>query len=161
MEEVPERVKRIRPDARPVRRGVSSRASVIFAVVGVVVALVAGGIYLFRQDASPRLTPGETVEKFLNAVFVASSAERLEDLVCSNWDPADALTRTTQQVDPGVRVSWDDIGQVSSEAGRVTLRARVGLRFRDDVRPSAYQQWRFSLVDEDGWRVCEARPFRF
>ena len=38
------------------------------------------------------------------------------------------------------------------------MRARLGLRQRDDLRPGSYAQWRFHLVKQDGWRVCEARP---
>jgi hypothetical protein len=48
---------------------------------------------------------------------------------------------------------------VAKSDTKVTIRARLGLRLRDDIRPSSYEQWRFSLVKEDGWRVCEARPF--
>jgi hypothetical protein len=133
---------------------------VIFAVVGVVVALVATCTYVYQQAAAPRLTPEETVERFLSAVFVANSSERLDGLVCGNWDVEEAMTRTLNQVSTGTRVSWDQIRVVSSDERRATLSANVGLRFRDDVRPSAYQQWHFTLVNENGWRVCEARPFR-
>jgi hypothetical protein len=132
----------------------------LFAIAGVVVALVAVGLYLFRQAAAPRLTPEETVDRFLSAVFVANSMERLDGLVCASWDEQEALTRTANQVDSGTRVSWNEIRVVSSDARRATLRAQVGLRFQDDVRPTTYQQWHFSLVNESGWRVCEARPFR-
>jgi hypothetical protein len=132
----------------------------IFAIVGIAVAVVATGLYLYRDAATPRLTPEETVDRFLSAVFVASSTERLSALVCASWNPQEALTRTAGQIGTDARASWDEISVVSSDTRRATLRARVGLRLRDDVRPSAYQQWHFSLVNEDGWRVCEARPFR-
>jgi hypothetical protein len=132
----------------------------IFAVVGIAVALVMGGIYLARQTATPRLTPEETVDGFLGAVFLTSSADRLSRFVCGNWDPDDALSRTSKQVDAAARVSWDEIRVVSSDGSRANLRARLGLRLRDDVRPAVYQQWHFTLVNEDGWRVCEAQPFR-
>ena len=146
------------PTAGPTLR--LGRVPLIFAIVGVVVALASSGLYLFRQPAeTQRLTPETIVDRFLAAVFLANSAERLGEVVCSNWNPADALTRTSDQVGADARVSWDEIRVVSGSEKRTTLRARIGLRFRDDIRPSAYQQWRFSLVDENGWRVCEARPF--
>jgi hypothetical protein len=129
-------------------------------VVGVIVALAAAGVYLFQRTNAPdRLTPEETVDHFLAAVFVARSAERLDGVVCASWDPTDALTRTVDEIGADVRVSWDEIRVVSSDEQRASLRARLGMRFRDDIRPSAYRQWRFNLVNEDGWRVCEARPF--
>jgi hypothetical protein len=132
----------------------------IFAIVGIAVAVVATVLYIFRDAATPRLTPEETVDRFLAAVFVANNPERLSGLVCASWNAQDALTRTAGQIGTDARASWDEISVVSSDTRRATLRARVGLRYRDDVRPSAYQQWHFSLVNEDGWRVCEARPFR-
>jgi hypothetical protein len=145
---------------RPAGRSRSAQVPLIFAVVGVAVALVATGLYLFRQTSAPRLTPEETVDRFLSAVFVANDTDRLDGLVCASWDAQDAMTRTARQVDSGIRVSWNEIRVVSSDARRATLRAQVGLRFQDDVRPTTYQQWHFSLVNESGWRVCEARPFR-
>jgi hypothetical protein len=141
-------------------RWADGRVPLIFAVVGLVVALVATALYAYRQAATPRLTPEETVDRFLAAVFVANNPDRLDGLVCGNWNVDDAYARTTNQVSSGTRVSWDDIGVVSADERRATLSARVGLRFRDDVRPSTYQQWHFTLVNESGWRVCEARPFR-
>jgi hypothetical protein len=142
------------------RQRTHGRAPVIFAVVGVVVALAATALFLFRQAAAPKLTPEQTVDSFLSAVFVANSSERLDGLVCGNWDADDALRRTTNQVGTGTRVSWYEIRVVSSDERRATLSAHIGLRFQDDVRPSADQQWHFTLVNENGWRVCEARPFR-
>ena len=143
------------------QRSTTTWQPLIFAIVSVAVALAVAGLYLFGQaSAPPRLTPEETVDRFLSAVFVANNSERLDGLVCANWDAEDALTRTVSQVGAGTRASWDEIRVVSSDARRATLRARVGLRYQDDVRPAAYQQWHFSLVNEGGWRVCEARPFR-
>jgi hypothetical protein len=149
-----------RADRPAGRRWNHGKAPVIFAVAGVLVALVATTLYVYRQATVPRLTPEQTVDRFLAAIFVANSSEQLDGLVCGNWDADDALTRTTNQVGTGTRVSWYEIRVVTADERRATLNAHIGLRFQDDVRPSAYQQWHFTLVNEDGWRVCEARPFR-
>jgi hypothetical protein len=147
-------------DATPKLTGRISRAPVIFAVVGLVIALAAGGLYYFRQEqAPPALTPEQTVREFLSAVFVAADVERVAEVVCESWDPADAITRTTKEIDSGVRVSWDEVRVVATSEDRISARARLGLRQRDETQPSAYRQWRFSLVKETRWRVCEARPF--
>jgi hypothetical protein len=132
----------------------------MFAVVALVVALLAGGAYLYREStAPPKLTPEETVGEFLSAVFLAKDPTRAERVVCSDWDPADAVTRTVKEVGEGANVSWDDIQVLSSTENRISARARLGIRQADDTRPSIFHQWRFSLVQEDGWRVCEARPY--
>lgn len=136
------------------------RAPLIFAIVGVVIALAAGGIYVYKQTVSPPpRTPESTVNEFLAAVFLANDATRVADLVCGSWDPVDALERTTKEVASDTRVSWDEVRVLSATSDRASAGARLGFRFRDDNQPTVYRPWRFSLVKEDGWRVCEARPF--
>ncbi len=137
-----------------------TRAPLIFALVGVVIALAAGGLYaLNRSAAPPTMTPEETIREFLAAVFLANSADRVKMVVCASWDPADALSRTAREIDGDTRVSWDEVRVLSATDDRINARARLGLRRSGDIQPSSYRQWRFSLVNEDGWRVCEARPF--
>jgi hypothetical protein len=132
----------------------------VFAIIGVVVVLAATALYLLRSpDRGPRLDESQTVHEFLSAVFLAGSAERVGPYVCGSWAPDDALARTVAEVGPDVRVSWDEIRVISSQESRANVSARLGLRSVDDVRPGSYEQWRFSLVNEDGWRVCDARPF--
>jgi hypothetical protein len=138
--------------------------AIIVAVAGVVLALAAGGLYVYRQSAPTsaaraQATPEETVREFLSAVFLAKDPQRVRAVVCSSWDPDNAITRTTAAVDKTAKVSWDEVVVVSSTDGRASVKARLGLRLPDDIQPSVHQDWRFSLVDENGWRVCEARPF--
>lgn len=138
----------------------TGRGPLIFAIVGVAVALLAGGAYVYRQaTAPPPLTPEETVREFLAAVFLAGDPTRVGTVVCASWKPEDAIDRTRKEIGADISVSWDQISVSVSDERRATVRARVGLRFKDDVRPAAYQQWRFDLVKENGWRVCDARPF--
>ncbi len=143
--------------ASPARQ--AGRAALVFAALSVLVALAAGGLYLFRRvDKPPSLTPEETVSAFLSAVFLSADPQKASPLVCSNWDPADAIARTTAAVPDGASVSWGELKVVTSAESRVTVRGSLGVRMPDDSRPSSFAQWRFTLVDEDGWRVCEARP---
>jgi hypothetical protein len=132
----------------------------IFAIVGIVIALAATGLYLgTRADPAPRLSPEETVREFLSAVFLASDAQRVGAVVCASWDPVDAIARTTREIDQGTHVSWDEVAVVTSSEDRASAKARLGLRLRDDNQISVRRQWRFNLVNENGWRVCDARPF--
>jgi hypothetical protein len=121
---------------------------------------VAGGAYVLRETAAPPpLTPEQTVNEFLSAVFLAADPQRAANVVCDSWSGTDAVSRTAKEIPAGAHVSWDELSVVSQSESKVTLRARLGVRLRDDSRPSAYEQWRFNLVKEGGWRVCEARPF--
>jgi hypothetical protein len=139
------------------RRG---RAPLIFAIVGVAIALAAGGLYVVKIASAPaRLTPEETVQAFLSAVFLAGDGQRVGAVICSSWDPSDAIARTTKEIETGAHVSWDEVAIVAINGDKASAKARLGLRLRDDNKPSVYRQWRFSLIDENGWRVCEARPF--
>jgi hypothetical protein len=136
----------------------SGRSAGLFAALGVVIALVAGGLYLQRElvpkDVAP---PEQAVEAFLAAVFHVRDARAVADVVCQGWDADEALVRTAAEVGTGP-VSWDGIGVVSSGSERVIAKARV--HARDPGGAAVTNQWRFSLLLEDHrWRVCEARPF--
>ena len=131
----------------------------MFAVLGIIVALVAIGYYVQREAEKPAsLTPEETVDTFLGAVFLSADPQKVASVVCSNWGPTEAITRTSTAVPEGAHVSWSELKVVTSAEDRVTVRGVLGIRLADDSRPSSYAQWRFTLVDENGWRVCEARP---
>jgi hypothetical protein len=135
------------------------------ATFAVVALLVAGGtIALYATRPKPAAnpinvgTPETAVRDFLSAVFLGDDPARLAPVVCSTWTPADALARTKSMVDAQAKVSWDDLLVITTEPNRVTMTARLGLRLPDDVEPSVYQQWHFTVVNEQGWRVCDASP---
>jgi hypothetical protein len=142
------------------RQGLSTRTAVIFALVGLVLAGAMVALYLTKGTAvvqpAARSTPESAVREFLSAVFVADDKARLAAVVCSSWNAADAMSRTNAMMDPTARVSWDDLNVVTNQNDRVTMTARLGLRLPADSHPSAYEQWHFTVVNESGWRVCDA-----
>jgi hypothetical protein len=147
---------------RKPRRAWTTWMAVTFAVVAL---LIAGGtiaVYATRPKPAANAvnvgTPDTAVRAFLSAVFLGDDASRLAPVVCSTWSPADALSRTRSMVDAQAKVSWDDLLVITTEPDRVTMTARLGLRLPDDVQPSVYQQWHFTVVNEQGWRVCDASP---
>jgi hypothetical protein len=147
------------PVRRPVR-GRGNRAAVVFAAVGVLLAVAAMVGYLVRPSTGASSgTPEDAVREFLGAVFVGHDPARVGKVVCSGWNPDEAIARTVAGVDTDARVSWDQVSVVSTDRTHAYVRARLGLRFPDDKQPSVFHEWRFSVVDESGWRVCEARPF--
>src|SRR6478735_11149242 len=85
----------------------SRRKLIIFAVIGITLALSSGGLYVYRQQNSPaaiaaeaaQKSPEDAVRAFLTAVFLANDAGRLAGVVCASWDPQNALHRTRSEVD--------------------------------------------------------------
>jgi hypothetical protein len=140
----------------PVRR---SRAPLVFAILGLLAALAGGGAYYYHlQHGTSSLTPDQTVDAFLMAVFSNGDPGKVAADVCNSWDPQQAIDRTKAQVPNGAHVIWDNIRTLTQSNGHAVARARLGLIPFQDHQPSDYVQWTFDLVDEDGWRVCDAQP---
>ena len=143
----------------PAQRARLGRGPVIFALLSLVLAVVAGAVYmLHRSTAPPELTPEQTVNEFLTAVFLAEDPARAGAVVCAGWSGQDAVDRTTNQIETGAHVSWSQIRLVAIGDTTASATARIGQRLPDDKQPSLFQEWRFLLKKEKGWRVCEARP---
>src|SRR5262245_15145464 len=105
---------------RPTARQGIGRAPVIFAILGVLVALGAGGFYLFHQTTgAPARTPEETVNEFLSAVFLSADPQRTTDVVCQSWDGADAVSRTAREIPVNAHVSWDELMIVAKSETKV------------------------------------------
>lgn len=138
-----------------------SRVPAVFAVLGILSALIVGGTVYYTQfyKATSGGTPEEVVDKFLTAVFADEpDLTEVGALVCDNWDPAAAVQRTTSSVRSNVHVSWQDIIRLSTEGGRAVVEATITFTPIGDEDPSQARGWAFHMVDQDGWRVCEARP---
>jgi len=127
----------------------------VFAIVGFVLAAVATGVYFYDRATQPdRSTPTVTVQQFMAAVFLQNDTKGVEQFICDRWALDDAVSWTQGLADPEARVSWDTVVTIAESEDDARVTARVRFRYRDDVAPSGEQQWRFDLVDENGWRVC-------
>jgi hypothetical protein len=135
-----------------------SKAPVVFAILGLLAALAAGGAYAYQQlwDRNGR-SPEQTVDAFLTAVFNRDVAGTSE-VVCDDWEPNQAIARTLGAIPIGANVSWEEIRLLSTTEERAVVQATLGLRPFFDEEISDRIHWTFNLVDEHGWRVCEARP---
>ena len=143
----------------PAQRTRLGRGPVIFALLSVVLVLGAGAVYAVkRSTAPPALTPEQTVNEFLSAVFLAADPARTSAVVCAGWSGQDAVSRTTGEVEPGAHVSWEQVRVVSVSDTDASATARLGQRLADDNRPSQFTEWQFELKKEQTWRVCEAGP---
>ena len=140
----------------------SKRPLIIFAVIGLLLALSSGGLYVYRATddaAGSQSSPEAAVKAFLTATVLTNDESRLSGIVCESWTAQDALRRTRSALDTTATISWSDVRIVTSEPGRASVSVRLTLRKPSEIRPGQVVQWRFSAVEEDGWRICEARPF--
>jgi len=133
-----------------------SRAPLVFLLLSVVLALGAGGYLYYQRTQGPaRFTPEETVEEFLTSVFSVADPQRTSAIVCDGWDPDEAIAETNRVIADGARVVWSEVRVLSNDGQRATVHAALTMFL---PRPSSPTQWRFGLVQENGWKVCEARP---
>jgi hypothetical protein len=135
---------------------------IIFAVIAVLAAAAAIGVYTYRGRVVGRAplagAPDEIVRQFLYTVFTLHDQEKLAVLLCSSWPPGDAMSRTVSMVGSDAKVYWTNLTVATSGNGRASVTAQVGARLPDDTQAITYHGWRFSLLDESGWRVCDAEP---
>jgi hypothetical protein len=138
-----------------------SRVPAVFAVLGILAALIVGGTVYYTQfyKVASGDTPEQVVGKFLTAVFADKPDNaQVGALVCDNWDPAAAVQKTRGNIRANAHVSWQDIIRLSTGEGRVVVEATITVTPIGDEDPSTSKGWAFDVVDERGWRVCEARP---
>src|SRR5262245_60872005 len=131
-----------------------------FAIGGLVLALIAGGVYLYRHRTAPdQGTPTTSVDHFLTAVLVDHDTGAAGRVVCRGWTGDAGMTAMEGAVDPDVvRVTWDTPAVVRESEGAVQVQVRLRFRYGDDVTPSGEDYWIFDVADQEGWRVCGARP---
>lgn len=131
-----------------------------FVIASVVLALAAGGLYLYRQRTAPdQGTPITSVHHFLTAVLVDRDADAAGRVVCKGWTGETGMTAMEGAVDPDVvRVTWDIPVVVRESEEGVQIQVRLRFRYADDVAPSGEHYWVFDVVDQGGWRICGARP---
>jgi hypothetical protein len=133
-----------------------------FAILGILAGLVAAGTIYYREfynRPTTAATPEQTVDAFLTAVFKNfSDPAQTAAVVCSGWDPADAILQTRGEVPTGATVGWKDIRVLNGTVDRATVGATITLTPFADQEPSDFESWSFGLVAQDGWRVCEAEP---
>lgn len=120
----------------------------------------ATAVYFYDQATQPdRSTPTVTVDKFLKVTLIDHSGNAANEFVCDDWTGAEGLAAMEAAVDPDVvRVTWDAPELVRNDEDSAQVQVRLRFRYPDDISPSGERHWVFDLVEQDGWRVCGARP---
>lgn len=143
------------------------KARLVLLMVGGLVALLcvggAGVAFVAYRDATEpdRSSPDVAVSNYLRAVFVDRDDTRADTLTCredsglaSILDFRQEVEAREQQFSISIIVSWGEL--VVRESGeRATVTTEISRTIADGSE-SDRQNWRFGVVDEDGWRVCDA-----
>jgi hypothetical protein len=137
------------------RRRPSLQLIVALALFSVILVVGTLGILIYdRATAIDRSTPTVVVGQFLVASFHDRDPKRVAFFICEQLQPDEALADTIGGIDTNVAVSW---GDYSTDQGGNSATVIAQMAFRVDQGANSYstvEQWRFSLVKQDGWRVC-------
>jgi hypothetical protein len=91
-------------------------------------------------------------DQFLDATLVLKDPDRTSLFICEEWSVEEATAEVAAPTEAGVSASWGAFN-ASIEGARARVSARVSLRYPDSRRE--IRTWTLTLVDEDGWRVCD------
>jgi flagellar basal body-associated protein FliL len=142
----------------PRRRGLSrKRLLLIILIVGAVLVVTGAGTAFFlynRATEVNRGTPTVAVHQFLSAVFVERDDNRTKLFTCSEWTKQRS-DEARARFDPEVKVKWADVTQQSRNGKQAVVTAQLQLLWQGFAD---FQQWRFDVVEDNGWRVCGAGP---
>jgi hypothetical protein len=123
--------------------------------VGVVVSLYDGATEIKRSS------PDAVADNFLRAYLVNRDDTQAALYRCkSNGNFAELqalrsdIVSREKQYTIGIRVSWTTM-TVSTQDGQTTVSTAIRRAITDGSERTS-DAWRFSMVDQDGWRVCGA-----
>ncbi|GAA3931913.1 hypothetical protein Aau02nite_17960 [Amorphoplanes auranticolor] len=137
---------------------------------GIMALLCLGGIGVFisfydEATKIERAAPDAVVDQFLRAYLVNRDDQEAELFTCKNGlDLAAISTLRTDLVarekefDVNVSVSWSTLTVSGSEEGRRTVTTDLLITGSSGgtARSRSSEPWSFSLIDDDGWRVCSS-----
>jgi hypothetical protein len=125
--------------------------------VGVVVSLYDGATEIKRS------APDAVVDNFLGAYLVNRDDKEAALYRCKNGGDFDQIEAYRTDImareknfSVGISVSWTSLTVATNgDHGTVTTDLTKGTA---DGSERVTKPWQFTVVDQDGWRVCGARP---
>jgi len=133
---------------------------------GILALLCLGGVGVFisfydEATKIERSKPDVVVDQFLRAYLVNRDDKEAELYTCrKNLDLSQLNAYRTdiqsreQRFSIGIRVDWTSL-IVSADGGKTTVSTDVRRAIADGSERTT-DRWQFSMVDDDGWRVCGA-----
>ncbi len=136
---------------------------------GIMALLCLGGVGVFisfydEATKIERTAPDAVVDQFLRAYLVNRNDKDAALFTCKNADLTAISALRTQLVerekefDVTVNVSWSTLTVSGTEEARRTVGTDLLIAgsSNGDALSRRTESWSFDLVDEDGWRVCNA-----
>ncbi|SBT48977.1 hypothetical protein [Micromonospora auratinigra] len=147
------------------------RLRTVLAVVAGVLALLCGsgavvGFVLYDRATAPdRSAPDVVVASFIQAFLDDRNDAKAEEFTCQNGGDLaglrtfrDDLVAREERFGAKISVSWENIRiQQQGDVAKVQVDLVLSA-FVDGVSQSDRQGWDFETRQNDGWRVCTARP---
>ena len=125
--------------------------------VGVVVSLYDEATEIKRS------APDAVVDNFLRAYLVNRDNQRASLYQCESGGDfgeiasyRNDMVAREKQFSVGIRVTWSTFTVESSGTNRIVITDLIKTATDQSGRLS--NSWRFDVVDQDGWRVCGAKP---
>lgn len=139
------------------------RVLLVGAIAVAVGAVGAGGALLFTYHQATKIDrsqPKVVLSEYLRAALVRRDAVGADLYSCKDREKLapiralrEELDRRESDFDVAITVSWGAHQQTGSEiTTTLTITARKG----PAVESTSREPWRFTVVEEDGWRVCGA-----
>ncbi|WP_200210328.1 hypothetical protein [Micromonospora coerulea] len=142
--------------------------TVLSLVAGLLALLCIGGgvtgfILYDRATAPDRSAPDVVVDNYLRAFLVDRNDTKASEFACEGGGDLgavrglrDELERREANFDVVVRVSWGALTRTQIADGElVTTTLAISGSADGQTRSSRREDWQFTVIDKDGWRVCE------
>ncbi|MER7891883.1 hypothetical protein ABTX15_18865 [Micromonospora sp. NPDC094482] len=144
------------------------RVRTVLTVVAGVLALlclggaIAGYVLYDRATTPDRSAPDVVVASYIQAFLNERNDTKAKQFTCQDGDDLGALRSLRSELeqreaefDVVVRVRWGPLTQMKDANGEsVTTTLTISSSANGQPRSSRREDWRFQVVDKDGWRVC-------
>ncbi len=132
---------------------------------GVLGILCLGGVgvavLLYDEETKiERTAPDAVVDRYLRAYLVDRDENQQQLFACKSGGDFAQLEAYRKDIESResqfsirIQVSWEDL-RVATSGTRGTVDADLTRAIQDSEQVT--DSWRFTVVDEDGWRVCGA-----
>jgi hypothetical protein len=140
-------------------------------LAGVLALLCVGGVgvgyVLYDQATRPdRSAPDVVVDNYLRALLVDRNDTQATLYACSDKaalisiaEMRDEVERRERDFDVVVRVSWGPLSRVAVSEREELVQTEITIAgfANGQQRSKRSETWEFRVVEDDGWRVCQAR----
>ncbi|MGA8113256.1 MAG: hypothetical protein WCA46_06315 [Actinocatenispora sp.] len=143
------------PPQRPKRnRGGTIMVLVLVGVILLCLGLgTASYVFVVRVDPGGG-TPAAGADSLLTAVFDKKDPDAVSRYLCAKLRDGRSSADLVERGGRYQGASWDTPRQLSRSGENAKVGARLRFRLSSTGTDYSYQRWEFTMVDEDGWRVC-------